>query len=307
MRVVFAGTPDPAVPSLTRIAHSEHQLVGVVTRPDAPAGRGRRLTACPVAQAAADLGLPLLQPQHPRDPEFQAQLRALNPDVCAVVAYGAILPESALSIPRLGWINLHFSVLPAWRGAAPVQRAIWAGDDFSGATTFRIVRELDAGPVLGVMTEVIRPIDTAGSLLSRLADAGAGLLRDTLSGLARGELEARPQTDDGVSFAPKLEVAEAQLDWNKPAVLLERQIRACWPAPGAWTLWSGERFKIGPGAKVVAATLAPGELQVTSHEVIIGTGVGCLQLGEVKPFGKRLMSAIAWARGDTRVKGGRFE
>ena len=153
MRVVFAGTPEPALPSLDAIAASPHELVGVVTRPDAPAGRGRRLTPSPVAERAAELGVPVLKPDHPRDPEFQDVLRALAPDCCPVVAYGALLPQSALDIPTLGWVNLHFSVLPAWRGAAPVQHALWAGDEVTGATTFRIVRELDAGPTYGLMTE----------------------------------------------------------------------------------------------------------------------------------------------------------
>ena len=214
MRVVFAGSPEVALPSLRAVAASAHELVGVVTRPDAPTGRGRRLSASPVAEAAGALGVPVLKPAHPRDPGFQDRLRALEPDACAVVAYGALLPEAALEIPRHGWINLHFSLLPAWRGAAPVQRSIWAGDDVTGATTFRIVRELDAGPTYGVMTETIRPRDTAGELLARLAEGGAGLLVATLDGIADGSLEARPQPTDDVSPAPKITVGEARVDWS---------------------------------------------------------------------------------------------
>jgi methionyl-tRNA formyltransferase len=233
VRVVFAGTPEPALPSLEAIAASPHELVSVVTRPDAPAGRGRRLTPSPVAERAAELGVPVLKPDHPRDPEFQEALRALEPDCCPVVAYGALLPQSALDIPTHGWVNLHFSVLPAWRGAAPVQHALWAGDEVSGATTFRIVRELDAGPTYGLMTERVRPGDTAGSLLQRLAEGGAGLLVATLDGLEIGSLEAREQPEDGISFAPKITVEDAHVDWTEPAMAVDRRIRACTPAPGA--------------------------------------------------------------------------
>ena len=234
MRLVFAGTPEVALPALDAIVESGHELVGVVTRPDAPAGRGRKLIASPVGLRAEELGVPVLTPSHPRDPEFQEQLRALEPDCCPVVAYGALLPESALAIPALGWVNLHFSCLPAWRGAAPVQHAIWAGDEVTGATTFRIVKELDAGPTFGVMTERIRPTDTSGDLLARLAEGGAGLLVATLDGLAEGSLDARTQPEDGVSFAPKIEVADAEIDWSEPAAAVDRRIRAC--TPGAWRL-----------------------------------------------------------------------
>ncbi len=232
MRVVFAGTPEVALPALAAVAGSAHELVGVVTRPDAPTGRGRRLTPSPVAEAAEALGVPVLKPDHPRDPDFQDALRGLAPDACPVVAYGALLPQSALDIPPSGWINLHFSLLPAWRGAAPVQHAIWAGDDVTGATTFRIVKELDAGPTYGLMTETIRPDDTAGALLGRLAEGGAGLLVATLDGLADGSLEERPQPGDDVSFAPKITVDDARVDWSQPAALIDRQVRACTPAPG---------------------------------------------------------------------------
>src|SRR4029077_18512475 len=193
MRLVCAGPPDVPLPALEGVAGSRHELVGVVTRPDAPAGRGRRLVASPVALRAEELGGPVLKPGHPREPDFQHALRSLAPDCCPVVAYGALLPPSALDIPEHGWVNLHFSVLPAWRGAAPVQHAIWAGDEVTGATTFRIVKELDAGPTFGLMTEVIRPDDTAGDLLERLAEGGAGLLVQTLDGIEDGSIEAREQ------------------------------------------------------------------------------------------------------------------
>jgi len=296
MRVVFAGTPEVAIPSLDAIAASSHDLVGVVTRPDAPAGRGRRLTASPVAQRAEELGLPVLKPGRPREPEFLDDLRALAPECCPVVAYGVLLPQSALDIPPNGWVNLHFSVLPAWRGAAPVQHAIRAGDEVSGATTFRIVKELDAGPTFGVMTETIRPDDTAGDLLARLAEGGAGLLVATLDGIAEGSLEAREQPADGVSFAPKVQVEDARIDWSEPAAAVDRQIRACTPFPGAWTTYDGERVKVGP-VTPVEADLAPGVLEVTKSAVLVGTAGGAVRLGEVKPYGRRQMAAADWARG----------
>jgi methionyl-tRNA formyltransferase len=297
MRVVFAGTPEVAVPALETIAASRHELVGVVTRPDAPSGRGRKLVASPVAQRAEELGVPVLKPEHPRDPAFQAELKALEPDACPVVAYGALLPQSALDLVPHGWINLHFSVLPSWRGAAPVQHALWAGDEVTGATTFRIVRELDAGPVFGVMTERIRPDDTAGTLLERLAEGGAGLLVQTLDGIEDGTLEAREQSADGVSFAPKILVDDARVDWTRPAVAVDRQVRACTPAPGAWSTFEGERIKIGPLTPADRPALAPGELAVTKNAVFVGTATTPLQLGEVKAFGKKQMPAADWARG----------
>jgi methionyl-tRNA formyltransferase len=298
VRLVFAGTPGVALPALDAIAASAHELVGVVTRPDAPAGRGRKLVASPVAQRGEELGLPVLKPERAREPEFQEALRALRPDACPVVAYGALLPQSALDIPPHGWINLHFSCLPAWRGAAPVQHAIRAGDEVTGATTFRIVKELDAGPTYGVMTERIRPDDTAGDLLARLAEGGAGLLVATLDGIADGSLEAREQPAEGVSFAPKITVEDAEVDWTESAVAVDRRIRACTPAPGAWSTHEGERIKIGPVTPVEDEDrLAPGGLRIGKHDVLVGTGTDPVRLGDVKAFGKRLMPAADWARG----------
>jgi methionyl-tRNA formyltransferase len=296
MRVVFAGTPAVAVPALDAVAASSHELVGVVTRPDAPSGRGRKLVASPVALRAEELGVPVLKPDHPRDPDFQAALRALEPDCCPVVAYGALLPQSALDIAPHGWVNLHFSALPHWRGAAPVQHAIWNGDEVTGATTFRIVKELDAGPTFGLMTERIRPTDTAGDLLERLAEGGAGLLVLTLDGIEDGSLEARPQQVDGVSFAPKIQVEDARVDWRRPAVLIDHQVRACTPAPGAWTTLDGERFKVGP-VTVTDQRLEPGVLEVGRSQVLVGTGTQAVRLGDVQAFGKKQMPAADWARG----------
>ena len=306
MRVVFAGTPEPALPALEAVAASRHELVGVVTRPDAPSGRGRRLVASPVARRAEELGVKVLKPEHPRDPEFQAELRGLGPDCCPVVAYGALLPRTALDIPTHGWVNLHFSVLPAWRGAAPVQHALWAGDEVTGATTFRIVPALDAGPIFGVMTERVRPTDTAGDLLERLAAGGADLLVRTLDGIEDGSLEAREQPADGVSLAPKVEVADAEVDWSRPAVGIDRQVRACTPAPGAWTTHDGDRVKLGPLRLTDRDPLEPGVLEVTKNAVHVGTGSSPVLLGDVKPFGKKQMPAADWARGARLETGARF-
>ena len=297
MRVVFAGTPEVAVPALEAVAASRHELVGVVTRPDAPSGRGRKLVASPVAQRAEELGVPVLKPEHPRDLDFQAALADLRPDACPVVAYGALLPQSALDLVPHGWINLHFSVLPSWRGAAPVQHSLWAGDEVTGATTFRIVKALDAGPVFGVMTERIRPGDTAGDLLERLAEGGAGLLVQTLDGIEDGSLEAREQQAEGVSFAPKILVDDARVDWTHPAVGIDRQVRACTPAPGAWTTYAGERMKLGPVTATDHPPLEPGVIEVTKNAVHVGTGTTPVRLGQVKAFGKKEMAAADWARG----------
>lgn len=298
MRVVFAGTPRTAVPALEAVAKSRHDLVGVVTRPDAPAGRGRKVVASPVAQRADALGVPVLKPDRPRDPDFQERLRALAPDCCPVVAYGALLPRSALEIPPQGWVNLHFSLLPAWRGAAPVQHALLAGDEVTGATTFRLVEEMDAGPVFGVVTERVRPRDTAGDLLGRLSEGGAGLLVATLDGIDDGTLEAREQPSDGVSLAPKIRVEDAHVDWSRPAVAVDRLVRACTPEPGAWSTYAGERLKLGPVLpEPERPGLAPGALEVTKNAVYAGTATHPVRLGEVKAFGKKQMPAADWARG----------
>jgi methionyl-tRNA formyltransferase len=307
MRVVLAGTPEVALPALDAIAASSHELVGVVTRPDAPAGRGRRLVASPVAARAEELGLPVLKPAHPQEPDFQKQLQQLAPDCCPVVAYGALLPQSALDIPVHGWVNLHFSLLPAWRGAAPVQHALWAGDEVTGATTFRIVKHLDAGPTFGLVTETVRPADTTGDLLARLSDSGARLLVATLDGIEDGSLEAREQPAEGVSFAPKVSVDEAQVDWSETAAAVDRRVRACTPEPGAWSTYAGERIKIGPVTVTSdSEKLEPGVLEVTKHAVHVGTGTEPVSLGEVKAFGRRQMSAADWARGVRVVAGEAF-
>ena len=300
MRIVFGGTPDVAIPSLDALADSRHKLVAVVTRPDAPSGRGKKLTASPVAQRAAELGIEVLKPQRPRDEDFVTRLTELAPDCCPVVAYGALLPQRVLDIPRHGWVNLHFSLLPAWRGAAPVQHAILAGDQTTGATTFRIVFELDAGPIFATVTEPIRPGDTAGDLLHRLSLSGARLLVDTLDGIENGTLTATPQpeTDAQVSYASKINVEDARIDWTQPADVLDRLIRACAPAPGAWTTFRAERFKIN-SALISDAVLAPGALQISKRAVRVGTATQALELHEIQAQGKKPMAAADWARGVT--------
>jgi methionyl-tRNA formyltransferase len=298
MRVVFAGTPEVAVPSLQAVLDSRHEVVAVLTRPDAPAGRGRRLVPSPVAAAGEAAGIEVLKPQRPRDPDFLARLAEIGPDCCPVVAYGGLLPRAALDVPLHGWVNLHFSLLPAWRGAAPVQHAVLAGDDVTGASTFLIEEGLDTGPVLGVLTESIRPTDTSGDLLARLAVAGAGLLVATLDGIEAGTLQPRPQPADGVSHAPKLTVEEAHLDWSVPAQRVDRVVRACTPAPGAWTTFRGERLKVGPVTPLPGQdSLAHGELAADRSTVRVGTGSHTVALGQVQPQGKRAMPAADWARG----------
>ncbi|HLM21160.1 MAG TPA: methionyl-tRNA formyltransferase [Propionibacteriaceae bacterium] len=298
MRIVFGGTPDVAIPSLDALADSRHELLAVVTRPDAPSGRGKKLTTSPVAQRAADLGLEVLKPQRPRDEEFVSRLTEIAPECCPVVAYGALLPQRVLDIPRHGWVNLHFSLLPAWRGAAPVQHAILAGDEVTGATTFRIVLELDAGPIFATVTEPIRPDDTAGDLLHRLSLSGARLLVDTLDGIEDGTLTPTPQpeSDSQVSYASKINVEDAQIDWTQPADVVERLIRACAPAPGTWTTFRGERFKIN-SAQLSDSELPPGALEITKRAARVGTGSRALVLGEVQAQGKKPMTAADWARG----------
>jgi methionyl-tRNA formyltransferase len=300
VRILFGGTPDVAIPSLDALADSRHELVAVVTRPDAPSGRGKKLTASPVAHRAAALGIEVLKPERPRDEAFVTRLTELAPDCCPVVAYGALLPQRVLDIPRHGWVNLHFSLLPAWRGAAPVQHAILAGDQATGATTFRIVLELDAGPIFATVTEPIRPDDTAGDLLHRLSLSGARLLVDTLDGIQDGTLAATPQpeTDAQVSYASKINVEDARIDWTQSAEVLDRLIRACAPAPGAWTTFRGERLKIN-SALISDTVLAPGTLQISKRAVRVGTATEALELGEIQAQGKKPMAAADWARGVT--------
>ncbi|EST20203.1 methionyl-tRNA formyltransferase [Streptomyces niveus] len=299
MKLVFAGTPEVAVPALDAlIASDRHEVAAVVTRPDAPSGRGRRLVASPVAQRAEEAGIEILRPAKPRDEAFLARLREIAPDCCPVVAYGALLPRVALDVPAHGWVNLHFSLLPAWRGAAPVQHAVMAGEETTGAATFLIEEGLDSGPVYGVITENVRPTDTSGDLLTRLAFAGAGLLAATMDGIEDGTLKAVPQPAEGITLAPKLTVEDARVDWTAPALRVDRVVRGCTPAPGAWTLFRGERLKLIQVAPATDRTdLAPGEPAVGKNSVHVGTGSYGVELLWVQPQGKKPMRAADWARG----------
>ncbi len=292
------------MPSLRALLESSrHEVVAVITRPAAPSGRGRHTSDSPIAALAAEAGLPVLTPPRPSEPDFLARLADLHVDCCPVVAYGALLPATALDVPVHGWVNLHFSLLPAWRGAAPVQHAILHGDDVTGASTFRITAGLDTGPVFGVVTEAIRPDDTAGDLLARLSVSGAGLLTATMDGIADGSLVARPQPADGVSVAAKITVADARVDWNDPGRHVDRLVRACTPTPGAWTMFRGDRLKLGPVRLRALGDLRPGEIRVTKSGVVVGTATSDVDLGWVQPPGKKPMPAADWARG-ARVQPG---
>jgi len=299
VRIVFAGTPEPALPSLRRLIDSpHHDVVAVLTRPDAAAGRRAKPSPSAVARLALEHDIPVLRPPRPNSEVFIAELTELAPRACAVVAYGALLSERLLAVPTHGWVNLHFSLLPAWRGAAPVQAAIAAGDTVTGATTFQIEPALDSGPVYGVVTETIRTTDTAADLLGRLAVSGAALLETTLDGIADGSLTPVPQPADGVTVAPKITVEAARVRWDLPAHLIERRIRAVTPNPGAWTMIGDLRVKLGPVQVDDAAdTLAPGVIRVDRAGVRVGTASQPVLLGRIQPPGKKPMNAADWARG----------
>jgi methionyl-tRNA formyltransferase len=307
VRLAFAGTPQAAVPALRTLLDSpRHDIVAVITRPPARAGRGRRTASSPVADVAAAAGVPVLAPRRPSDPEFLAQLAELGVECCPVVAFGALLPPAALAVPTHGWVNLHFSLLPAWRGAAPVQHAILHGDEITGASTFQIEAGLDTGPVFGVVTEAVRPDDTSGDLLARLSVSGATLLSATMDGIADGSLEPRPQPAEGVSVAGKITTADAHVDWATPAQHVDRLIRACTPEPGAWTTLRGERLKLGPVQLHEATSLAPGELLVERSAVTVGTATTAVGLSTVQAPGKRAIAAADWARGARPAAGERL-
>lgn len=306
MRLLFAGTPETAVPALRALLDSDHEVVGVLTRPDARVGRGRQLRPSPVAQVAQEAGIETLKPDSTRDPALVEKIRSLAPDCAPVVAYGGLLPRQLLDLVPHGWINLHFSLLPQWRGAAPVQHAIMAGDTVTGATTFVIEEGLDTGPVIGMMTENIGADDTAGSLLERLSHSGAELLLSSLDAIAAGQAVPEPQSAENISHAPMLHRADGEIDWQKPALAIDRQIRGCTPAPGAWTtLPDSTRLGLGPLSETgVRPTgpgeeydLAPGQIRVERRRVLVGTGSTVVALGDVIPPGKRAMAAADWARG----------
>lgn len=297
MRLLFAGTPDVALPSLDALVASRHEVAAVLTRPPAPAGRGRSERVSPVHARARDLGIPVITAASLRDESVLDAVRDVAPDCCPVVAYGALITPDALAVPRLGWINLHFSLLPRWRGAAPVQYAIRAGDTHTGATTFRIDAGLDTGPVLASLRTAIGERETSGALLDRLAMDGSHLIVETMDALDAGTVEAVPQSEDGVTLAPRIEVDDARIDWSVSAPDIDRLVRAMTPAPGAWTTLRGDRIKIGEVEVLEADTLAPGEIEAQRSAVHVGTATHDIALGQVQAPGKRPMSAPDWARG----------
>jgi len=296
VRVLFAGTPAVALPSLEALRADGHEIVAVLTRPDAPVGRKRVLTPSPVAARAQDLGLPVIKAGR-IDAAAVAAIAEAAPDVAAIVAYGALIPEDALSLPPHGWINLHFSLLPAWRGAAPVQHALINGDEVTGATTFLLEKGLDSGPVYGTMTESVRATDTSAALLERLSHSGAVLLAQTLAALDAGQAAGVPQHGD-VSLAPKLTLEDGHVHWEHPALAISRRVRGVTTEPGAWTTLGGQRFKLGPVAlRPDVSGLAPGRVRLDGRAVLVGTGSHAVQLADVQPAGKKLMNASDWARG----------
>lgn len=298
MRVVFAGTPHVAVPTLQAIVDAGHEVTAVLTQPDAPGRRGRQLIPSPIKGAAEELGLTVLTPERASSPEVVEQIKALDADVAAVVAYGQILRPDLLAATRHGWVNLHFSVLPAWRGAAPVQRAIMAGDDLTGASTFLLDEGVDTGPVIGTLTEPIRATDTAGELLERLAGLGAPLMVKSLEALVAGYAAPIPQSTDGVSHAPKITREDAYVVWDRPAHIVDRQIRGVTPAPGAWTtLPDASVAKLGPVTPVDAPASVPGQLRLDGERVLVGTGTTPVALSWIAPAGRKAMDAAAWWRG----------
>ncbi|MDQ0672592.1 methionyl-tRNA formyltransferase [Pseudarthrobacter siccitolerans] len=306
MRVLFAGTPAVAVPSLNALVEAGFDVVAVLTRPDAPIGRKRVLTPSPVAARAAELGIEIIHAARINE-DTMARISAAGPDVAAIVAYGGLVPPAALSIPRHGWINLHFSLLPAWRGAAPVQRAVMAGDDVTGAVTFQLEEGLDTGPVFGTLTETVGPEDTAGELLERLSRSGAVLLSQTLSAIEAGKAAAVPQTGE-VSLAPKLTLEDGRLDWKHPALAIGRQARGVTPEPGAWTVLEGQRIKLEPvRLRPDVPQLVPGAVSVQGKSVLVGTGSHAVELTRVQPAGKKMMAAADWARGMASLESVVFE
>jgi len=299
LRLVFAGTPAAAVPSLERLADSGHEVVAVVSRPAAPLGRKRVLTPSPGADAAGRLGLPVIEAAR-LDDDVTERIRSLEPDLGVIVAYGGLVREPLLSLPAHGWINLHFSLLPAWRGAAPVQHALIAGDAETGASVFRLVPELDAGDVYAMRVAPVSDEATAGHLLDELADTGAALLAEVVDGIADGTAVASVQQGEP-SFAPKLAIDDARLDWSRPAEEVRARFRGVTPEPGAWTTLDEQRLKVLELRRAAdAAPPAPGRIELDGRRLLIGTATDPLELVRVQPAGRTAMPAVDWWRGAGR-------
>lgn len=297
MRLVFAGTPQVAADTLSRLLDSAHEVVAVLTRPDAPQGRSSRLVPSPVADLAAVNGIEVLRPERSRDPELAGRLAELAPDCCPVVAYGGLIPSALLRLPTHGWVNVHYSLLPRWRGAAPVQQAILAGDQLTGVTVFELVEELDAGPVLAAAEYRLGELETSGEALLALTGLGAELLVETLDAIAAGTATAVPQPEDGVTLAPKLTVPGARIDWTRPAIEIARQVRADNPSPVAWTELDGERFRVLLARPAETSALEPGQVRAERRRVVVGTGDGDLELLQVQPAGRKALAGPDWGRG----------
>ena len=305
LRIAFAGTPPFSLPALDALAASPWQLVGVLTQPDRPAGRGRELSPSPVKLRALELGLPVAQPAKLRSPEEQQQLRDFAPDLLVVVAYGLILPPAVLALPRLGCLNIHGSLLPRWRGAAPVQRAVLAGDRETGVSIMQMDAGLDTGPVHAHRAVPIDGQTTSGELAQQLARLGAQLLVEVIASLEAGTALAVPQPAEGATYARKLEKREGIVDWTQPADAIARQVRGCNPWPVAETqlngtqlrLWSARAVAADAPAADAAAGVAPGTVLGLEGEVLrVACGSGVLALAELQPAGKRRMSAAEFAR-----------
>lgn len=296
LRLVFAGSPAAAVPSLRALAATGHEIVSAITRADSPQGRRGVLTATPVAEAAGELGIPIIRANRLAGAATDA-VQALAPDLGVIVAYGGLVREPLLSVPRSGWINLHFSLLPRWRGAAPVQRAIMAGDELTGATVFQLDAELDAGDILGTVTEPIGRHQTAGGLLAALSESGAELLVRVVEALADGSARAQRQVGE-VTLAPKLTAIDGEIDWNRPAEVVDDLIRGVTPEPGAFTTVDGVRLKLLEAAIAWdVAPIVPGEFALAGTAVVVGTGTQPVELLRVHPAGRNAMDAAAWWRG----------
>ncbi|WP_129657749.1 methionyl-tRNA formyltransferase [Rothia halotolerans] len=307
MRVLYAGTPEIAVAPLEALIEAGHDVVGVLTRPDAPLGRKRVLTPSPVAARAEELGLPVIR-AHRYDDEAHAAVLRLAPEAAAVVAYGALLPRRALEAVPHGWINLHFSRLPAWRGAAPVQRALMAGETVLWASTFLIEEGMDTGPVFDVLSEPVGPEDTAGTMLRRLAVSGGRMLAGTLGEIEAGTARPRPQEGEPTRAA-KLVLEDGRVDWARPAAGIEAQARGATPEPGLWTTLEGQRVKLAglraaPPEDDDDAARVPGEARLAGREVRVRAADGDVVVARIQPAGKKMMDAADWARGAGRLTHG---
>ncbi len=298
LRIVFAGTPDFAARPLNGLIDQGWSPAAVYSQPDRPAGRGRKATASPVKQRALDAGIPVYQPTSLRDPEALAQLQALQPDLLIVIAYGLILPAEVLALPRLGCVNVHASLLPRWRGAAPIQRAIQAGDSESGVTLMLMDEGLDTGPMIRTARTPIESHTTGGQLHDELADLGQQLLLSFLPNAAAEIAAARPQPEAGVTYADKLSKAEARLDWQQPTAQLVRTIHAFNPWPVCWFDWQGQPVRVWAATHDTGATATPGTVhQPASGRACVATADGWLELLEVQPAGRKRMRVTDWLRG----------